>query len=814
MTRLPKRTPSLPLSALGWGLILCATGAVLCFVPLFNVVGYESSLALALLASAAGLFLGATALCQERARRTWADAALADARPLSALLRPLGRALLAALLALLPPLLLLLGNGLRVRTCNYLAGLSFFALLPVASAALGCAVGLACALVCRGRLRAFLLGLGLILFSLLWTAQRFLASPAIFAYDPWFGYFPGSLYDEEVTIQPALYAARAYHAVWAAALLLLCASLLDGQRLRLSWHRARGRLLAGGLAGLGLALLLAGRQDRLGTYLDSRAVERTLSQERRTPHFTLRYTPGGAVARDIDLYAREHELRYRQLAEVLGVEPTWPATWQSRLLGLENRHGGIVSYLFESARQKQQLMGAGHTYIAKPWRREIYLQHEAWPHPVLKHELAHVFAGAAGDRLLRGSLHGLVPNVGMIEGLAVAADWDGGRLSDHQATRAMRVARLQPELRRLFGLSFFAVSSGRAYTVAGSFCRYLLERYGPAPLLQVYQAGGSPAAFGRAYGVPFAKLEEGWNDLIERQPLAPQDLAVERERVRRPAVFHKVCAHELAVRRQRAHEATARGDLAQARRLLTSICRDDPGEPRHVLELMEHLWGAGQRAEAEEAARRLLRYREPVLEARAHALLGDAAWLRGDAAAADREYEAALKRPADEGLTRLLLAKRWALSPAGRGAGAAVLRVLVGDPGNRTRDGALDLFTLTQAIEAAPDLGLPRYLLGRQLYNRGGHAEAVPVLRRALELGLPDRRFAMQARRLLGQALLLSGDTEGAQAAFRQVIAELKPEEQGVRIELLDWIDRAAKWPALPASEQLLDLVDRSTNSK
>src|SRR5207245_1435440 len=100
------------------------------------------------------------------------------------------------------------------------------------------------------------------------------------------------LYDEEITIQPAFLLARGYHALWAASILLLGASLLDGQGLRLRriW---RPRLCS--LLGLGLALLLSRHQDRMGTYYDSAAIERVLPAERRTAHFTLRYSPGGAV---------------------------------------------------------------------------------------------------------------------------------------------------------------------------------------------------------------------------------------------------------------------------------------------------------------------------------------------------------------------------------------------------------------------------------------------------------------------------------------------------------------------------------------
>src|SRR5690606_19571073 len=83
----------------------------------------------------------------------------------------------------------------------------------------------------------------------------------------------------------------------------------------------------------------------------------------------------------------------------------------------------IVAFVFESEAQKGRLMGAASTYIAKPWRREIYIQMGRYPHPVLGHELAHVVAGEFGEGpfAVAGALGGLLPDPGRIEGVATAA---------------------------------------------------------------------------------------------------------------------------------------------------------------------------------------------------------------------------------------------------------------------------------------------------------------------------------------------------------------------------------------------------------
>ena len=182
-------------------------------------------------------------------------------------------------------------------------------------------------------------------------------------------------------------------------------------------------------------------------------------------------------------------------------------------------------------------------------------------------------------------------------------------------------------------------------------------------------------------------------------------------------------------------------------------------------------------------------------------LLGDIAWIDGQGDEARRRWQEALRRPADEGTGRLLTAKQAALTQGE--AGVLILRVLVGEPrrlwpgGRRPpdRDGGLDLVSLMQAVQQAPDLGLPQYLLGRQLYARGSFALAAEALDRARTLGLPDGRFLQQAGRLLGQAQLRGGDPQAAEVTFKELLTKLAPEEEGQRMELQDWIERAAAWP-------------------
>ena len=100
----------------------------------------------------------------------------------------------------------------------------------------------------------------------------------------------------------------------------------------------------------------------------------------------------------------------------------------------------ITVFLFQDSAQKRALMGAADVYIAKPWRREVYVQMAGfggYPHPVLRHELAHVIAGqfARGPFKIAGDLGGVIPDPGLIEGIAEAASPDDDELTLEQHAR-------------------------------------------------------------------------------------------------------------------------------------------------------------------------------------------------------------------------------------------------------------------------------------------------------------------------------------------------------------------------------------------
>jgi hypothetical protein len=427
------------------------------------------------------------------------------------------------------------------------------------------------------------------------------------------------------------------------------------------------------------------------------------------------------------------------------------------------------------------MLGASHTQIAKPWRREIYLQYADWPHPVAKHELAHVVAGAFGDPIFGISRRGLHFSVGLIEGAAVAADDPPQRVSLDQQVKILRREGLLPPLDRIFGPGFFAYSGPQAYTAAGSFCRFLIERHGAEKFRALFRSAGD---FSAVYGQPLGALEAEWLARIDATALSDTEQGQARERLRRPSVWKKVCAHELAERREAAHAALQAGELTRALALHASIVRDDPGEPEHLGEWMDALTAARHDEDALATAHALLDHPAATdgQKARALALIADHELRAGDARAGDT-IARALALPLDEATSRQFRARALAAADRSTPFGRALARYLTGDaPG--PRDQTLDLYRAAQVALAAPTVGIGHYLLGRQLAAHDRAAEALPELEHALALGLPDAGFTVEARRLAAIAAFRAGEIARSRALWEEQGREADPL---ARAEAADW---------------------------
>lgn len=728
---------------------------LLCFVPLFDVLGFERAFATGLLSAVTSPIVAVTLI-----RRARDDGG-------SDLARVAGHALLLNFLMLAPTLVAGYAVELAATPCDPEEGLLFIMLVSGGNAYFGTALGLLAGTLAHRRGLPGIIVVVVLGAFLVVALRRLYVEPQIFVYSAPFGYWPGSIYDEELAVDSALLAFRGYTFFYGAAVVAVVRAFLDRDQMILELSRPRVTALAGAIL---LALVTYAFHDAgesFGFDVTRGTIERELSRHVVTDEIEIFIDPS-VTPEQVERIRLDHLFRYHQLVTFFGFAP-------------KRR---IKSFVYRNSAQKGRLMGAGRTQVARPWASEIHIDGFDYPHRVLKHELAHVFAAEMATGPFKVPSAGLVfVNIGVVEGVAVAADWRAGELTVHGWTRAMRALGLAPDLRQTLDVAgFWSISSARAYTVAGSFIRWLADQHGMDALSKLYAHND----FNAAYGRPLDALVTEWEQYIDSLPLPEGDLLIAEHRFKRPGIFQKVCAHKAANLAQRGYARLGSGDIAGAERDLGQLLELSPGDPGPLIAISAALADRGELEGASDYARRALELESGTQKsaARARETLANVQWRMGDVAAARRGYEEVLTLHLSTPSDRLQLARLAALERPPEVQ--AVLRdYLTGHmpPG-------LALVRLGRASRNHPDDALLSYLYGRILESTGAAAEALEAYGAALEIGLPGQPLALEARLGLGRQQLLAERPAEAERTFRSIVREV--EEPAVRLEAADWADRAA----------------------
>lgn len=739
----------------GRAALLYGSASVLCTqIPLLNYLGYEFS---AFIALTAGCVAGMLTVRQVK------DSLRAggDGNPPRSPARAAMRSAALNLLLLVIPLAVMSANALAVRNCSMTEGLAFYVLLAPVSALFGVALGLFCALHSAHPRTLFFF---LCFLSFCYSALLGYFTPAVFSYNFLYGYFPGLTYDEALPVTRTLVLFRL--------LTLLVASVLfragmitaaDSPPGPVTWRRIltlisgltrKGRRVPAAAAAFALAGVYLFRCD-LGFESTSSYIRRTLGGEMKTEHFVLYYSPSSFSAEEIRQAAREHEFRLSQVLESFSLPD----------------HIAIESYIYPSSEAKQRLIGAGNTDIAKPWSGQIHLSRQSLEGS-LKHEIVHAAAAPFGVPLLRASL-----STGLVEGLAVAVDGQWGNRTLHEYAAALRESGIAPPIDGIMSFWGFASNqSAVSYVLAGSFCRYLIDRYGMRNLTLLYRSLDYRAVYGRSLG----ELALEWEGYLDRVPLEDVDQDGVDALFRRPTIFRKVCARVLARRTALARGLFARRDFAAAESLYAGIYAGGGGYDAFAGYLSSALRNGHMSVLTSSLDTVILADDRPARYLPLFISIGDAFWASGEQEKAYALYNRVYQADFAEGYTE-----------------AAALRLLAmeGDPGGRT---LLPLFLTDYADSARvavvdsllgrfPGDRMLAYMKGRSLLRAGEFAGVVSALS-ALDLTSADAVLEALRLRYLGQALFRLGRYGEARTAFW---ISLNADDTDIAEEKVDaWLDR------------------------
>jgi len=702
---------------------LLALGAVAGSLPLLDAPGYELGEAAALLAALLAPLVGISAARLDLARPAPSPLAAWGASSL----------VLAGLVALF------LAGALARAALGPCAALgpavAFLPLLALPSVLLGAALSVAVAFVAGGRRAAAgILYAVAALASLAASLHAAYRGPAAFVFDPLLGGWPGPIYDEALVpdLRALLFCGAA--AAEAIAVAALAEAFVRGGRSGL--RAAAGPLLAV-LVAAGAAVSARAALEVAHLSGSRAAVADALGARREGPRCTL-FLPAEKPAAAAEALLRDCEFQLADVARALGVPP--PAR--------------VTAWVYRSAEEKGRLVGAAATEYAKPWLRELHLVDAPLPHPLLRHELVHlVGADVAGGPLGVPARGVVLVSAGLVEGLAAALETPRGRFTVHEWSRAAKDLGLLPDVARIVGpAGFYAEPPARAYTAAGSFLAFLLDRYGARRVRTAYRTGD----VARAMGAPLPALAEEWGRFLAGVPAPPGLVTAARARLGRRSIFARPCAREVATLETRAAAAAAAGRSGEACALYerASARAKDAGTLKAAGDVRARAGDLGGASESYRAATAAAPEDDAALRAAVASAEGDLAWRRGELAAAVSAWTSALGTHPDRGDARLLEAKIVAAGDARLAAAARPFLLGDGDPG------------VALARVARVPHPLADYLVGRALATRGESAAAIPELERAAAGPLP----AALAR----EALLLLGDARCAAARIAEGEATLR----------------------------------------
>ena len=619
------------------------------------------------------------------------------------------------------PLGIMLLNALRVKNCNIGEGFLFFAILPIISCVYATAAGIFFGFWIKRRWLAYLAYLGYLLLSLMPLVINLIFHPPVFAYHPTFGYFPGPIYDFVIPITGTLLIARAGTLVWALLFWGLTVSLCEvsretGLMPQLLWRKLFTPLMKR----VALYLLIIGvlsfefQAGAFGIRPTRTDIARQLGGFRETVHFEIFYAR--ELETEIERIVEDCEFQYAQLAAYLmpdGAEP----------------FRKVRAYIYASPDQKKRLIGAGSTSVEDPFGHGFHIHAQGFPHPVLKHELAHVLTVPWSP--LKVSL-----KIGIHEGIAVAADWDEGKLTAHQWAKAMHQMEIAPPLSSIMGIGFWGHAGSRSYLLAGSFVRFLVDTYGIEKFKGVFPTGN----FAKHYIKPLHSLETEWIEFLKTVPLGEADITYATYRLKRRSAFEQVCTHEMAALRDTAWQAYYRKDFVTAVETFETMLSDEPDNLSTLRGLMYTAYRMQNYEKTLSLATRIANRDDTRFGPEAMLLKGDIYWLRGEYEKAAAVYAAV--KTAHETIEQRRIKRFVALSYPDvaltesdgavreNGTLRELIRMVLVDP----KGSAEKMAYLSICMQAEPDVWLPYLLAGELLHKEGAWGSSNRDLRRALAL--------------------------------------------------------------------------------
>lgn len=271
--------------------------------------------------------------------------------------------------------------------------------------------------------------------------------PQIYFYNPLIGFFPGTIYDEGLTVDLKLIVYRLFNIVFSILILYLVTT-----------DKLYKRKFINTVSVISLGVIFFFVAPYLGFSTTYATLNNLLTGKFETSDYKIHYY--NSIPESEAKLLALHTQYYSQLLE---------ESIQEKLTQK------IEIFVFNDSEQKKVYFGSGNADVAKPWLYQIYLSRDSWRR-TLKHELAHLYSAEFGSTIFKvaGDF-----NPFLIEGFATAQDPFRENLSiDYLAALAYKYSEESILSRILSHTGFFNLNSLTAYVYAGSFTKFLIANYG------------------------------------------------------------------------------------------------------------------------------------------------------------------------------------------------------------------------------------------------------------------------------------------------------------------------------------------------
>lgn len=436
------------------------------------------------------------------------------------------------------PLIVILIKSAFAKPCPIADGILFYIFITVPAPIIGMGLGFLCILISR-RFAIFLFPLVFLIVALIPVFEIYF-NPQIYFYNPLVGFFPGTIYDEGISVDVSLISYRLCNLLFFASIIFMIGRALISPTIKIKiliWSYC-----------IVIPIVFILISPFIGYATTDYRIQRELNRTITSEHFII-YCSSNVSDTLIQVVALHHEFYFKELSDFFNLSPKKK----------------IRSIIFDSNSQKKRLFGTENADVAKPWIPEIYSTIDNYDR-TLRHEIAHCFAGEFGSSVFKVADSF---NPALIEGIAMAASPSFDEFDLHYLAALAFANGYELNITVLFNsFNFFIHPSSLGYIIAGSFVKFIVDTYGIEKFKKLYD----DFEFEKHYGKNLADVSEEYQQFLNGEfSLSFEQKDRANYYFGRKSILYKVCPRFVARRLKDAWQEFSSKKYEKAKQIFAEL---------------------------------------------------------------------------------------------------------------------------------------------------------------------------------------------------------------------------------------------------